>query len=204
MKQILLATTNPGKKAEMLSALLPLEGIEFTDLRSAGIDLDVDEHGSSYGENAALKAKAYADHSQMTVLAEDSGVEISALANELGIHTRRWGAGPEASDEEWLAFFMNQMAKEADRKARFVSHAVYLDQHGNTFAVEGECLGEITKDIAGPIPKGIPLSAVFRPIGEELVYSAMDEEQKNSLSHRGNAMKKMRLYLLEQAKNPSL
>ena len=195
MRQILLATTNPGKKKEMLSALLPLEGIEFVDLNDLGIDLDVEEHGSSYGENALLKAKAYFEYSNMPVLAEDSGVEVRALANELGIHTRRWGAGPDANDEKWLEYFMNRMATEEDRAARFVSHAVYLDEQGH-FAVEGECLGEITYDVEGPIQRGIPLSAVFKPLGEDLVYSSMDEERKNSLSHRGNAMKKMKGYLV--------
>lgn len=196
MRQILLATTNPGKKKEILSALLPLEGYVFVDLNDLGIDIDVEEHGTTYGENAMIKALAYFEHAGIPVLAEDSGVEIRALQNELGIHTRRWGAGPEANDQEWLDYFMNRMATEEDRAARFVSHAVFLDDQGH-FAVEGECLGNITHDVEGPIPRGIPLSAVFKPVGEELVYSAMDEERKNGLSHRGNAIRKMREYLMK-------
>jgi XTP/dITP diphosphohydrolase len=195
MRQILLATTNPGKKKEILSAILPIEEIEFLDLNDLGIDIDVDETGISYGENALIKAKAYFEHSGIPVLAEDSGVEIQALENELGIHTRRWGAGPTASDQEWLDFFMNRMAKEENRAARFVSHAVFMDKNGH-YAIEGECLGNITHDVEGPVPKGIPLSAVFKPVGEELVYSSMDEELKNSLSHRGNAIRQLREWLI--------
>ncbi len=195
MRKVLLATTNPGKKKEILSALMPLDHLEFVDLSDLGIDIDVDETGLSYGENALIKAKAYFEHSGMPVLAEDSGVEISALQDELGIHTRRWGAGPTANDQEWLDFFMNRMAKEEDRAARFVSHAVYMDAE-NQFSVEGECLGNITHDVEGPIPKGIPLSAVFKPVGEESVYSSMDEDLKNSLSHRGNAIRQLREWLI--------
>lgn len=195
MRQILLATTNPGKKKEILSALMPLEGFEFVDLSDLGIDIDVDETGSSYAENALIKAKAYFEHSGMPTLAEDSGVEIRALENELGIHTRRWGAGPEAGDQEWLDFFMNRMATEEDRAARFVSHAVFMDDSGH-FSIEGECLGNITHDVEGPIPRGIPLSAVFKPVNEDLVYSSMDEERKNRLSHRGNAIRGLREWLM--------
>ncbi|MDP2691432.1 MAG: non-canonical purine NTP pyrophosphatase [bacterium] len=195
MKKILLATTNPGKKMEMLSALIPFEGIEFLDLNDLGIDIEVHESGMSYSENALIKAKAYFEHSKIPTIAEDSGVEIQALADELGIHTRRWGAGERANDEEWLEFFMNRMQSEENRLARFVSHAIYLDEQGH-HCFEGECLGEITRDIEGPIQPGIPLSAVFKPIGHDRVYSAMEDEEKNAVSHRGWAIRGLREYLL--------
>jgi XTP/dITP diphosphohydrolase len=195
MRQILLATTNPGKQKEILSALMPLDDVEFVDLSDLGIDIDVDETGSTYAENALIKAKAYFEHSGIPTLAEDSGVEIRALGDELGIHTRRWGAGPDAGDQEWLDYFMNKMVQEEDRAARFVSHAIYMDENGH-FSVEGECLGNITHDVEGPVQKGIPLSAVFKPVGEELVYSSMDEELKNTLSHRGNAIRELREWLM--------
>ena len=189
--QILLATTNPGKRNEMISAFGELENIEFLTLDQLGLqDLEVIEDGNSYQENALIKAKAYFSAAEIPTIAEDSGIEIEALSSELGIHTRRWGAGPEASDQEWLDFFMNRMVKEDNRDARFVSHAVYIDPE-HQFSCEGECRGIITKNIAGPIPKGIPLSSVFQPLGEEKVYSAMDEEHKNSLSHRGWAIKNL-------------
>jgi len=140
MKQILLATTNLGKRQEMLSALLPLEGIEFVFLEDLDIDIDVEETGESYAENALQKARAYFAHSGMPTIAEDSGVEISALQDELGIHTRRWGAGPHASDEAWMQHFMERMAGEEDRDARFVCHSVYIDKNGHQ-AFEGECQG---------------------------------------------------------------
>lgn len=197
MKKVLLATTNPGKRQEILSALLPLDGIEFVTLSDLGIDVPVEETGTSYAENALIKARAYFDHAGMPVIAEDSGMEVCALGDELGYNTRNWGAGAQASDEEWLQHFMNRMQHEQDRSARFVCHAVYLDERGHQ-AFEGDCEGMITRDVEGPIQKGIPLSAVFKPLGAEKVYSAMSEEEKNQLSHRGKAMRQLREYLLEK------
>lgn len=196
MKKVLLATTNPGKRQEILSAILPLEEIEFVTLDDLGIRAEVPETGTSYAENALQKARGYFELGGLPVIAEDSGVEISALAGELGYNTRHWGAGAGASDEEWLNFFMNRMLQESDRAARFVCHAVYLDDRGHE-AFEGECLGNITHDVEGPICKGIPLSAVFKPLGAERVYSAMSEEEKNLLSHRGKAMRALREFLLK-------
>ena len=196
MKNILIATGNPGKRNEILSALLPIDGYGFVSLDEIGIDLDVAETGTSYEENAMIKAQAYFEHAKMPVIAEDSGIEVFALQDELGIHTNRWGAGEKASDEEWLDFFMNRMKHEKDRAARFISHVIYMDDEGHqTF--EGECLGEITHDIEGPFKAGIQLSAVFKPLGEDLVYSAMDEERKNSLSHRGKGVRQLRAWLMK-------
>jgi len=194
-KTVLIATSNPGKHKEILSALLPLEGIDFVTLNDLGIKVDVAETGQSYAENALIKAREYFAHSRIPTIAEDSGMEVSALKGELGVQTRYWGAGAEATDEEWLAHFMNRMQHEQDRDARFVCHAVYIDKDGHQ-SFEGECLGAVTRDIEGPVLPGIPLSAVFKPIGAGLVYSSMGEEEKNKLSHRGKAMKSLRDFLL--------
>lgn len=200
MMKILIATTNNGKKKEILSALLPLPGVEFAGLLDLGINTPVEEHGTTYQENALLKARGYFQTSGLPTIAEDSGMEVSALEGELGVHTRHWGAGAHASDEEWLAYFMNRMKDEKNRAAKFVCHAVYIDgteeQH-----FQGECLGTITEVIEGPVFPGIPLSAVFKPVGESLVYSSMSEEQKNRLSHRGKAIKKLRHFIF-QSKQP--
>lgn len=195
MKKILLATTNPGKRQEILSALLPLEEIEFVTLSDLGITADIQETGNSYAENALIKAREYFRLSGIPTIAEDSGVEVGALKDELGVNTRYWGAGGDATDQEWLEYFMNRMQHESDRSARFVCHAVFID-NADHWSVEGECLGNISHDVEGPIQKGIPMSAVFKPLGANLVYSAMSDEEKNQLSHRGKAMKHLREFLI--------
>ena len=165
-------------------------------LSDLGIKIDVAETGQTYAENALIKAKEYFRHSGLPTIAEDSGMEVSALKGELGVQTRYWGAGADATDEEWLSFFMNRMQHEQDRDARFVCHGIYIDEQGH-HSFEGECLGTITRDIEGPVYPGIPLSAVFKPLGAELVYIAMAEDEKNKLSHRGKAMRALRNFLLE-------
>lgn len=206
MKKILLATSNLGKQKEILSALLPLPGFQMLSLTDIGGALKVSETGKNYEENALLKATAYFAKTGIPTVAEDSGMEVEALQGELGHNTRRWGAGEKAHDEEWLAYFMERMAREKNRNARFVCHAVYLNEKGPQH-FEGECLGVITEAIEGPLLPGIPLSAVFKPIGHDLVYSAMTETEKNKLSHRGKAMKALREWLIvknskSQARNP--
>lgn len=192
--KILLATTNAGKRKEMLSALEPMPGVNFVSLEDLNISISVPETGKNYAENALIKAEAYFKVSVIPVIAEDSGMEVSALKGELGHNTRRWGAGEKASDREWLEFFMDRMKTEQDRSARFVCHSVYLDGTG-AHHFEGECLGAITETIEGPVISGIPLSAVFKPLGESLVYSHMSEQRKNALSHRGKAMQGLRKLL---------
>ncbi len=200
MKKILIATSNSGKRKEILSALLPLPDFEILTPADLGLALDIEENGKNYAENALMKAKAYFEKTGLPTIAEDSGMEVSALKGELGMHTRRWGAGPKANDTEWLDFFMKRMAGEKDRSARFVCHAVYLDEKGPQ-DFEGECLGTITQQIEGPVLPGIPLSAVFKPLHEHLVYSAMGEEQKNALSHRGKAIRLLKNFLEGERKN---
>lgn len=197
MRKILLATLNPGKRNEIISALMPMEKIEFISLPELGISTPVDETGTTYFENAMIKAKEYYKMGGgLPVIAEDSGMEVSALDGELGVNTRGWGAGADAADEDWLAHFMERMKQENNRAARFVCHAIYMDESGYKY-FEGECSGTITHEIEGPIYKGIPLSAVFKPLGADKVYSAMSEEEKNLLSHRGKAIKNLRNYLLK-------
>ncbi|MDF2379140.1 MAG: non-canonical purine NTP pyrophosphatase [Candidatus Gracilibacteria bacterium] len=195
MKQIVIATTNPGKRKEIVSALGPFEGTEFLSLSDLSQHHpDAEETGASYAENALLKAQHYFKLIGLPIIAEDSGIEVNALRDELGVHTRRWGAGSDVSDQEWIDYFMQKMASEEDRRARFVSHCVYIDETGHT-AFEGECRGIITAHIESEIEQGIPLSAVFRPEGYDKVYSAMTAEEKNAISHRGWSVKKLREWM---------
>lgn len=198
MKKVVIATTNPGKCKEMISALGEHEGIAFISLAELDdLHPDVEETGASYADNALIKAKHYYDLIGMPVIAEDSGIEVSALGDELGVHTRRWGAGPDATDQEWLDHFMDRMTGEEDRDARFVSHCVYIDETGHV-AFEGECRGKITHDVQVELERGIPLSAVFLPEGYDKVYSAMTAEEKNAISHRGWSVKKLREWMQEE------
>lgn len=195
--KLLLATTNPGKVKEIGESLagLSLELLAASDF--AKID-PPEETGSTYADNAVLKARHFYTATGLPTIADDSGIVVEALANELGVQTRRWGAGPEATDEEWISFFLDRMAREENRNARFVCTIAYIDGSGMEYLFEGTCDGIITPTLeAGYLP-GLPISACFRPHGFDQVYSAMSIDQKNTVSHRGKALRALRDHLSPQ------
>lgn len=183
--QLLIATHNPGKFEE-IRAMLHGFGGDCVSLAELGIAVDFPEDGSGFEENALGKARFYHELSGLPTVADDSGIFVEALARELGVKTRRWGAGQEASDEAWLDFFMQRMASEENRNARFVCAAAFFDGTAEKVFL-GETLGEITATVEVPVKAGVPLSSVFKPAGCATVSSALSMEEKNRLSHRGKA-----------------
>jgi XTP/dITP diphosphohydrolase len=196
MQKLLIATKNPGKFQEILNVFEGLP-IEFIFLG----DLDVDdqgfaEDGETFLENAYKKAEFFGQKTGMVTLGEDSGILVNALVDELGVKTRRWGAGEEASDEEWIEYFMKRMKEEEDREAKFVCGACLWDKDRELDErFEGETKGEITEKLMAPILRGLPLSSCFKPEGMEDVYAALGAEYKNKISHRGKAISQVRAFL---------
>jgi XTP/dITP diphosphohydrolase len=195
--QLLLATTNEGKIVEIREALA---GLPLTILtpRTLAIVEQPGEMGSTFEENAITKARFYVERTSLPTLADDSGIIVEALKEELGIHTRRWGAGPTASDEEWIAHFLERMQHEGNRRACFVCSLAYIDPGGELRTFEGRCAGVITDSLEAPYLPGLPISACFRPEGCSCVFSALPVEQKNYTSHRGRALQKFRTFLEEE------
>jgi XTP/dITP diphosphohydrolase len=189
MQELLIATKNPGKYKEITEALAPLlETFEFVFLGDLDVcDSDFIEDGESFSENAYKKAKYYFDKTGLFSFAEDSGLLVEALRGELGVKTRRWGAGEGATDEEWVEYFMKRMEKEVDRRAKFVCNACFFDGKSAKF-FEGETFGVITDELMAPIIRGLPLSSCFLPEGCDRVYAALEEGEKNKISHRGKAV----------------
>ncbi len=182
---ILIATKNPGKFKE-IAEFMRASDLNFVSLGDLGIEQDFPETASTFEENALGKARFYSELTGLPALADDSGIFISALADELGVKTRRWGAGEAASDEEWLAYFMKRMASEQDRNAKFVCAAAFVSPDRQELFM-GETHGKITDQLEAPIYSGIPLSSVFKPEGSDKVYSLLSPEEKNKISHRGKA-----------------
>jgi XTP/dITP diphosphohydrolase len=188
--KLLLGTTNAGKIVEITGALdhLPLT---FLLPDSLGIRETPEETGETFAENALLKARFYHDRAKMPTLAEDSGLIVEALAGELGVKTRRWGAGERATDEEWITHFLKRMEKEENRRARFVCVTTVVDENGNAHSFEGICDGIITPTVESPYLPGLPIAGCFRPLESDRVYSALSVEEKNALSHRGRSLQKI-------------
>ena len=193
--KLLIATHNKGKCKEIESALEGLN-IEILNLSDLGIIEDVEETGTTYEENAILKAKFFAEKSGLPTIADDSGINIDALKGELGVKTRRWGAGENATDEEWMDYFLKRMENETNKKAEFFTTIAYLPTpESEPMIFTGKCKGLITETIEAPYLPGIPLSSTFKPEGIDTVYSALTPEQKNAISHRGRAASALREYL---------
>lgn len=187
--QLLIGTSNKGKIIEMKEALKDLS-LDIISPDQLGITDVPHEEGSTFEENARQKARFYYERSKMPTLADDSGIIVDALQNELGIHTRRWGAGPKATDQEWIDYFLQRMKRESNKRARFICCLCFIDVDGNEHLFEGTCDGVITKSLEAEYLPGLPISACFKPDGFDRVYSALSIKEKNAISHRGKALDK--------------
>ncbi|MFH1444348.1 MAG: non-canonical purine NTP pyrophosphatase [Candidatus Peregrinibacteria bacterium] len=192
---LLIGTNNEGKIIEISEVLhgLPLKVLTP---KHVSIDEAAPETGETFEANALEKARFYFERTQLPTVADDSGIIVEALKDELGIHTRRWGAGPEASDQEWIAHFLERMKEEENKRAAFVCVLAYVDPLGATYTFEGRCEGIITPSLEADYLPGLPISACFIPEGHDKVFSALTIEQKNSTSHRGRAAQQLRNFLL--------
>jgi XTP/dITP diphosphohydrolase len=195
VQKILIATHNFGKYKELMEVLENLP-FKFVSLNDEKIEEDVEEDGDSFEANAIIKAEFFSRLTGLPTISDDSGIHVDALAGELGVKTRRWGAGAEASDAEWLAHFLDRMASEKNRQAEFVACIAFAHPHAETVTFRGECVGQILDKPKTEIQPGIPLSSVFLPDGKDKVYSAMSKAEKNDISHRGLAIKKCHDYLM--------
>ena len=193
-QEILIATSNQGKLKEMLEVIQDLP-FKFLTLNDLNLKNEVEENGKNYQENAFLKANYFFKKTNLPTIAEDSGLSVEALKDELGIHTRRWGKGEKSTDKEWLDYFLERMAKEDNRQATFFCSAVFVSKQ-NKASFTGQTTGTLTKKAQCALPPGIPISAIFIPNGLKKVYARLNKKEKNKVSHRGKALKKLKNFLL--------
>ncbi|UPA23097.1 non-canonical purine NTP pyrophosphatase [Candidatus Peribacteria bacterium] len=192
--KLLIGTSNKGKIKEMSDALANLQ-MQIITPEMIDILEKPQETGTTYEENAVQKARFYFDLGKIPTLADDSGIVVDALQNELGIHTRRWGLGATVSDQDWIEFFLERMRQEDNRKARFLCTLAYIDANGDLHTFEGSCDGVITDELEAAYLPGLPISACFKPDGYDKVFSALSVEEKNQISHRGRALQNYTHYV---------
>lgn len=186
--KLLLGTTNKGKAIEMASALAPLK-LELVTPADLNIEGSPNEDCATLRENAIAKARFYFERSGgMHTIAEDTGLYVEALKDELGVKTRRWGAGPKASDDEWLTYFLKRLEPEESRNATFIAVLAYIDERGDEHVFESEATGTIVRTPQAAYLPGLPVSCVFVPEGFDRVFSALTHEEKAAISHRGKAI----------------
>ena len=193
---IVLATNNKGKVREMrqLFASLPLEVRSLADFSDI---VDVEETGSTFRENAELKAREFAKRTGQFCLADDSGLEIEALGGEPGIRSARF-AGADTSYEIKNAKLLEMLELTGDelRRARFVCAMALADSDGSVVhTVEGVCVGTIADAPRGK--NGFGYDPIFVPDGYEKTFGELSDDVKQRISHRARAADEIVRYLLD-------
>lgn len=193
MPKLLLATSNPGKIREY-HFLLDGLGYQITTLTEEGITKIVTESGHNYEQNARLKAITYAKLSQLTAIADDSGLEVDALNGEPGVQSARF-AGEAATDEEKVSFLLAKLSGVpwGQRTARFKCVIVIATPEGQTEVCYGECHGMIALEAKGKNGFGYDPIFSLPEIGKTMAELPL--EMKNQISHRAQASQKARQVL---------
>lgn len=193
MPQLLLATNNEGKVAEF-RYLLDGCGWQLVTPADVGVNLDVDETGQTYLENATIKALAFARTSGLTSLADDSGLEVDALDGRPGIFSARY-AGADLTDGERVAALLEELAgvSEGARTARFRCVIAIATANGEVRSVEGTVEGRIAVEPRGE--NGFGYDPVFEPPERGLTVAELPASEKHAVSHRGVAAREARKLL---------
>ena len=183
--KVILASKNPHKLTE-LSVILSQHGFEIALESEYGLDIDVDETGTTFEENSLLKAEAVMKASGLPVLADDSGLMVDALDGAPGVYSARYGH--KSSDGERTAFLLENMKDVPDEKrtAKFVCVITCLWPDGRKIVARGECPGVITREVHGK--NGFGYDPVFYLPELGMTYAELPSEQKNAISHRARAL----------------
>lgn len=196
MKKIIFATTNQGKVKEVKMILEDL-GVEVLSLKDLDINVDIVEDGTTFEENALIKAKTIAKLSNEIVLADDSGLEVDYLDKAPGIMSARY-MGEDTSYDIKNQAIIDQLAeaKGKDRRARFVCAIACAMPDGETFTTRGTIEGEIGYKIEGT--EGFGYDPIFYVPEFGCTTAQLTPEQKNKVSHRGKALEEMKKILIQK------
>jgi len=187
MCKYVLATANPGKVKEMREILSGL-GIEVVTRDDLGIVMDIEETGTTFFENAKLKATAICVASDMPSIADDSGLVVDALDGEPGVYSSSFG-GEELSAEERCYYLLSKMEESKQleqRRAKFVCTIICAFPNGDILSASGECKGTIMTELKGS--GGFGYDPVFQPDGFIKSMAELTANEKNEISHRGKAL----------------
>ena len=196
--KFILASQNRHKLVEMQD-ILSAHGVEGVLQGDLGLHVEVEETGSSFAENAMLKAKAVMEASGLPAIADDSGVCVDALNGAPGIYSARYG-GPELDDVGRYQLLLNNLRGATNRTAHFTSAIACIFPNGDTIEAEGICPGTIAFAPQGN--GGFGYDPVFFLPQLRKTYAQLTPEEKAAVSHRGKALEvfdqKLRAYLAEK------
>ena len=189
--EIILATNNKHKLQEVREILSPHKIVVY-GLSDLNIKVpEVEENGTTYAENALIKAKAIQQVTTMPIIADDSGLEITALNNEPGLHSARYASSLGGHDNA-IKEILKRLEDKEDRSARFVCDIVLVNSDKNPLIFEGVAKGKIAKEKMGDGGFGYDPIFISDETGE---CFALMKENKNTVSHRAKALKKLLTYL---------
>ncbi len=195
-QKIVFATGNEGKMREVRLILKDL-GLPVLSMKEAGVSLDIEENGTTFAENAMIKAKAVWQQTGGIVLADDSGLVVDYLGGEPGVYSARY-LGEDTSYEIKNQAIIDRLAdaKEEERTARFVSAIAAVLPDGSELVTEGKVEGLIAHEPAGN--GGFGYDPIFYLPEYGVTSAEIPIEKKNEISHRGKALEAMKIKLRER------
>ena len=183
--KFILATHNPGKLREM-AAILSQYGVEVVSPADVGITVDVEETGTTFAENAMLKAKAICAAADLPAIADDSGLCVDALNGGPGVYSARYG-GEGLDDKGRYTLLLQNMRGQTTRAAHFACAIACAFPNGDELTAEGRCDGTIAFAPMGE--GGFGYDPVFFVPEKAKTFGQLTAEEKGAISHRGKALK---------------
>ena len=186
--RVVLASKN-RHKLEEISKITQQFDIELVLQSELGIDIDVEETGTTFEENSFLKADAVMKASGLPALADDSGIAVDALNGEPGVYSARYGFDESLDDWGRLELLLKNTENVPDgqRQAQFVCVITMVTPEGLTIQARGEIHGELTREARGENGFGYDPIFYYPPLGK--TTAELSPEEKNKVSHRANALK---------------
>ena len=186
--KVVLASKNPHKLVE-ISKITEKFGIELVLQSELGIDIDVEETGTTFEENSFIKAEAVMKASGLPALADDSGIAVDALNGEPGVYSARYGFDDSLDDWGRLELLLKntEQVPDGQRQAQFVCVITMVTPDNQVIQARGEIHGELTRQAQGENGFGYDPIFYYPPLGK--TTAEMSPEEKNRVSHRGNALR---------------
>ena len=195
MKKIILASNNKGKIAEVKEILKDMN-VEVISMKEAGLDVDIEENGSTFEENALIKAEAIMKMTGEITIADDSGLEVDYLNKEPGIYSARYMGHDTSYDIKNNAIIQRlEGVKGTDRSARFVCAMAVVFPDGKIIIARGTMEGLIADKPMGE--NGFGYDPIMYLPEYQKTSAQLSSEEKNKISHRGKALEKLKTQLQE-------
>ena len=185
--KVVLASKNPHKLVE-IRQITDKFGFELILQSELGVDIDVEETGTTFEENSFLKAEAVMKATGLPAIADDSGIAVDALNGEPGIYSARYGFDDTLDDHGRMMLLLKntEHVPDGQRQAKFVCVITFITPDGATIQARGEIHGELTREPRGENGFGYDPIFYYPPLG--MTTAELPSEIKNQVSHRGNAL----------------